>query len=197
MAQTTLSPAQSVVADLHDMWPTLFGCLESAVATAVEDFQRRDRTVEPFHLASGVRNELFWRLQESGLQECRVANLSNNGVLFEYAGYHLRALKMREEGGVPDQGRSAAFQNYCEQLPLLPDGTEGFLSPSALKLMLLWKYDKETRSLGSLFLWLPNEWLVEIPHPASAQQAAPLAIDESELVALDLIDEGVDENQVG
>ncbi|QQR74068.1 MAG: hypothetical protein IPJ17_00220 [Holophagales bacterium] len=196
MEHNSTSPAQTVIGDLDGLWPTLFDCLEAAVATAVEDFQRRQRPVEPFHLASGVRNEFFWRMKEGGLQGCRVAALSNNGVMVEYGGYHLRLLKMDEEGGVPDQGRSAAFQGYCEQLPLLPEGTEGFLSPGALKLVLLWKFDSETHSLGALHLWLPSEWTVVIPQPVPHQQPVEVEVEE-ELIAIDLIEDGIDENKVG
>lgn len=146
----------------------LYRILEEATTLAMQDFENRGRPVEDYHLASGVRNEARWRLQElAGTEfECSMQDLSNNGLQILYGRYALR-IRKSENGECPAPTQSKAYALYYYQLPLdlvWPDGRR--YKDVDQNLMVLWEFDRATRSLGRLFVSKPGEWSAEIPHPA-------------------------------
>lgn len=169
-------PTGSEIYEKHlNFMAETYRIVEAAIALAVEDFERRGRPIEEAHLASYVRNEAkgqLLALQGTSL-ECMVVDLPNNGIQIVRDGEAFR-LRKRTEDGIPSPTQSAAMKLYWEQMPLdLIWSDEPSVPNAAMNLYLLWEIDYQTRSLASLELALPGQWMIAIPHPASSVRSAP------------------------
>jgi len=170
---------------LYPLISEIYRDLETSIALRVQDHELRAQTrgddsperICPWDLGSGVRHELKCRLlSRNGTKlECTVAeDLPNNGLQINWNGYPIR-IRKSDDGNLPRP--EGAFQEYCGQRDiseLFPEFPRSF---PEFNLVLLWEFDKQTKSLGRLLLCKPNgkdlDWRLVVPHPATMPGTVP------------------------
>ena len=182
----------------------LYRIVEESTALAVDDFARRGRTIEDYHLASYVRNETKERVRElagtslsCGLRE----DLRNNSVTMTREGDAFKLRKRKRSFcitpyGEPAPSQSRAMRRYFEQqsLELYAPGSDEAYRHGSLNFFLIWDFDRGTETVGNIDLVMPGVWRLGIEHPAKAADdgsAPPVVFEDLEFEQ----DAGLDEEE--